>query len=172
MNPEQENFQELRRLLGLKRYEQPPPGYFNHFSDQVIARLQAGERFQRDSLLEALLWQVPWVQRLWKALETKPIIAGAFGVTVCGLLLAGIGYSERTEPPNIAVLTPAGAVAPVLMNVASEPASPSPLNAESPAPGFSSTDGVLAVRSQDSLFQEIKSAQRPLVQTVGFPRGN
>ena len=170
MNPEQENFQQLRRLLVLKRYEQPPPGYFNHFSDQIIARLQAGERFQRQSTLETLFWQAPWVQRLWQALETKPIIAGAFGVAVCGLLVAGIGYSERAESPNIAVLTPAAEQAPVVMSAATEPASP--LTSDSQAQGFSSTDGVIAIRGQESLFQEIKSTQRPWVQTVGFPHGN
>jgi hypothetical protein len=170
MNPEQENFQDLRRLLALKRYEQPPPGYFNHFSDQIIGRLQAGERFQRHSTLETLFLQAPWVQRLWKALETKPLIAGAFGVAVCGLLVAGIGYSERTESPNIAVLTPAGTQTPPLMSVATEPTNA--LTAPGPAQALSSTDGVIAVRGQESLFQEIKSTQRPWVQTVGFPQGN
>ncbi len=168
MNPEQENFQDLRRLLALKRYEQPPPGYFNHFSDQVIARLQAGERFEQHSVLETLFYQAPWMQRLWKALETKPIIAGAFGVAVCGLLVAGIGYSERTESPNIAVLAPPTAESPMAITVATESASP--LTADSPAPGFSSTDGVIAVREQDSIFQEIQKNQRPRVQTVGFPQ--
>ena len=170
MNPEQENFQELRRLLALKRYEQPPPGYFNHFSQQVIARLQAGERFEQHSILETLAWEAPWLQRLWKALETKPMIAGAFGAAVCAIMVAGIVYSERTDSPNIAVLGPAVVQAPMQVTETTEPASP--LSAASPAPGFSSTEGVIAVRGQESLFQEIKSTQRPLVQTVGFPGGN
>src|SRR5215471_9665769 len=94
MNPEQENFAELRRLLVLKRYEQPPPRFFNDFSRQVIIRIRAGERIEQFSFWEALSWEAPWIQRLWTAVETRPILAGTFGLAICGLLMAGMLYSE------------------------------------------------------------------------------
>ena len=40
MNAEPENFDQLCRLLKLKRHESPPPRYFNDFSSQVIARIR------------------------------------------------------------------------------------------------------------------------------------
>ena len=40
MSPDPENFETLRRLLVLKRFEQPPPGYFHHFAPRVIARIK------------------------------------------------------------------------------------------------------------------------------------
>ena len=169
MNPEQENFKDLARLLVLKRYEQPPPGYFNHFSGQVIARLEAGERFERQSIFETLFWQAPWFQRFWNALESKPVIAGAFAALVCGFLAAGVGYSERADAPGAIALVPPASDSAALVRVEG------PANnglAESPAQVVSSTEGVSALQSQDSLFQEIRLNQHPLVQPVVFPRSN
>jgi len=93
MSRESEDFGRLRRLLALKRHEQPPPGYFNDFSRQVIVRIKAGHR-GGDNTFE-LLWEAPWLQRLWAALEAKPILAGVFGAAVCGLLVFGVTYSDR-----------------------------------------------------------------------------
>ena len=79
MYPDPENFDQLRRLLALKRHEEPPPGYFHHFSGHVIARIRAGERAAPDSAW-GLLWDAPWLQRLWAALEARPVLAGSVGV--------------------------------------------------------------------------------------------
>lgn len=50
-----ENFDEneIGKLLRLKRYEQPPPGYFENF-------LHEFHRRQRDELLRQPIWSVLW----------------------------------------------------------------------------------------------------------------
>ena len=101
MGPERENFEQLRKLLALKRHEQPPPRYFNDFSLQVIARIRAGEG-QRSFHAYA------WIQRFWAALDTRPALAGAFGAAVCALLIGGVIYSE-SAPPGTVASWPAGA---------------------------------------------------------------
>ena len=60
MQPEHENFEDLRRLLVLKRYEQPPPRYFNDFSRKIIARIEAGEGEVYVSVFEQWLARAPW----------------------------------------------------------------------------------------------------------------
>src|SRR5689334_10350279 len=94
MNPETENFEQLRRLLALKRHEQPPPGYFNDFSSRVIARIKAGEQAEDSFGIGQWFWGGAWLQRLWSAAESKPALAGAFGVLVCALLISGVVYSD------------------------------------------------------------------------------
>src|SRR5438477_13181265 len=92
MDTEQEQFDQVRKLLALKKYEQPPPRYFQDFSSKVIARLQALEAARR----------VTWRQRLGLDFDFKPAIVGAFGVVVCGLLLVGILTSQgESQSPNV-----------------------------------------------------------------------
>lgn len=106
MNPQPDDFTQLRRLLALKRHEKPPPGYFESFSREVIVRIHAGEQVRDYSLLEALSWEAPWLQRLWAILERKPMFAGGFGVAVCGVLLAGLLLSEKRDPSLTAANVP------------------------------------------------------------------
>src|SRR5262245_46927882 len=88
MNPDSENFEQLRRLLALKRHEQPPPGYFEGFSREVIVRIRTGDQGGRD-------YEGTWWQRFRALLEAKQVFAGAFGATVCVVLISGVLNSEK-----------------------------------------------------------------------------
>lgn len=76
----EENFDQLRKLLALKRYEVPPPGFFNNFSSKVIARIEAGHATR----------PVTWLQKLGLDFNFKPALVCGLGVVVCGLLSAGV----------------------------------------------------------------------------------
>jgi len=98
MTPEQEN--QLSRLLKLKRYEQPPPGYFNRFSRQVMDRIAAGEAERHATWSERLYGAAPWLERVFGAFEGRPALAGAFGALVCAVLISSLVFSERTDSPS------------------------------------------------------------------------
>ena len=86
MNPSPQDFDQLRKLLALKRHELPPPGYFNHFSDKVIARIEA----------QGLAMRPSW-QRLFPELDARPVLACAYGLIITGLLVVGLGVSQSLE---------------------------------------------------------------------------
>ena len=106
MIPDFEKFEPLRRLLALKRYEHPPADYFKGFSSQVIARIQAGEKAEDPVATGRLFWDTPWLQRLWAAFETKPILAGAVGVACCALLLASVVLFDGNTDTNTSLEAP------------------------------------------------------------------
>lgn len=160
MNAEQDNFENVRRLLALKRYERPAPGYFNDFAAQVIRRIEAGESLVSGSVEGAA--KVSWLQRLWGAFETKPVLAGALSVSVCGVLLAGILYSEQIEPVQANFATISGET--VMPQVASQPANS--LFGQPMAYGLGSTGVVVTAGDQGgSILGQI---QRAAVQPVSF----
>ncbi|HVR34225.1 MAG TPA: hypothetical protein VMS21_00060 [Methylomirabilota bacterium] len=93
MNPEFESHDTLKKLLALKRCEQPPPGYFDDLARRVNARL-AGDASARS---------LPWWERFWLNLEIRPALACAYSVAISSLLLFGVGYSLSGRPEPIAV---------------------------------------------------------------------
>ena len=141
MSQDTENFGSLGRLLALKRHEQPPPGYFHRFSSQVITRIESGESGEKVSVLERLLWEAPWLERLWASLEAKPVLAGAFGVAVCGLLITGVMSSDTTDATPVALI-PATAPVPGRVEFATVSAADHPLLAKPAMFEASSTDPV------------------------------
>jgi hypothetical protein len=172
MSEDTENFEQLRRLFALKRYEQPPPGYFNNFSRQVILRIRAGERGEVTSVLDWFSWEAPWLQRVWGALETKPILAGAFGVGLCGLLVAGALYSDKSDVAT-------GALAPT-MDTASLPLAPMglsevdhPLLARPVGLRPANANLINATQTDDLLLNALQRLRaEPAGASVSFPGAN
>jgi hypothetical protein len=97
MSSHSEDFHKLRLLLKLKQHEEPPPGYFDRFSRDVMARIKAGETG------DEIAGDLPWFQRALGLFELKPVFAGAFGMAVCALLISGVVSSESVPGPAVAV---------------------------------------------------------------------
>src|SRR5215469_11847907 len=101
MTEDSNDFKRLQRLLALKRHEQPPPGYFYHFSREVVLRIKAGELGEA----EAKWWAFDgsWLKWLWTACERKPVLAGGAGVALCGFFVAATLISVSGDAPTVAI---------------------------------------------------------------------
>jgi len=157
MSPEQEQFQELRRLLALKRHEQPPPGYFDRFSGEVIARIRVSEAAKPSSIFDVFSWEANWLQRLLGALQNQPILASGFGLAMFGLLVAGLVCSENPNlPPELAGNQVAAAIAPQAQLQASFSAMPAFYR----IPGTVEARNVAVPgRPNDSLYGQLRQLQ-------------
>jgi hypothetical protein len=72
---------ELLKLLALKRYEQPPPGYFEDFSGRVLARLETGPMVP-----EPNAWQA-----FWSRFELHPMWGS---LAACGLVVCAASFFQ------------------------------------------------------------------------------
>jgi hypothetical protein len=171
MNQDTENFEQLRRLLALKRHEQPPPGYYHNFSRQVIARIKAGERGEQGNLIERWFEQAPWIQRIWAAFEAKTAVAGAFGVAVCGLLVAGVLYSDKADV-STAGLVPEMDTASTPATFANVSVANHPLLAQPVAFEPSSTAPMIKPSQTDELLLHGIANLQAKPATWSFPAGN
>ena len=97
MNEKEQNFEHLKQLLQLKQREVPPPGYFNHFPGEVIARIRAGEAARSENLAERLQSDAPWLANFLRIFEAKPGVVGAFATGLCLLLVLTVVFAERSE---------------------------------------------------------------------------
>jgi hypothetical protein len=76
----------VERIIALKRYEQPPPGYFHLLPSRIITRIERGEE-------PSGFWE-----RFWPSFTVRPSLAYALGLTVCGALTAGFFYPPTRTP--------------------------------------------------------------------------
>jgi len=154
MSSDPQNFEALRRLMLLKRYERPHPRFFNDFSTQVIARIKVGERLREDP-------RASWIHRLWAAFETRPMWAGAAGLAACALLAAGFIMSDSVGSASA--------------DIPQVPGGPTSLMVERPVVGsmpqqaatlvgFGSMNGVPPPQPGGSLFEEFRNTQKPTWQ--------
>jgi hypothetical protein len=97
---DEQNDIEISKLLRLKRYEQPPPGYFDNF-------LHEFHRRQRDELLREPIWRI-CLQRAQDlmfrlnvpALTSYPVAAAA--LFVCAAIISVKIYQGPETPTNVA----------------------------------------------------------------------
>ena len=94
---------EIARLLRLKRYEQPPPGYFENF-------LHEFHRRQRDEMLRQPLWRIclerahGFMLRLdARALASYPAAVAA--VLVCATVIS-LKIYQQPETARVALQSP------------------------------------------------------------------
>src|SRR5881296_2513167 len=100
---EEFNDSEIARLLRLKRYEQPPPAYFENFLHEFYRR-------QRDELLRQPLWRIClerahnfMLQLDVRSLASYPTAVAA--VLVCAALISLKVY-QQPEAARVAIQSP------------------------------------------------------------------
>ena len=170
MNNSENNFGDLKRLLKLKRQEVPPPGYFNNFSDQVIARIRAGDGGGSQTLNERFHESVPWLANFLQIFDAKPGLIGGLAVCLCLLLVFGVVLAERPDSTPENILTVAQTATPAAPALNSTPAPALALADSDHQSGISvSTNPVISLQPVATLFGQ----QNPLFQTASFaPAGN
>ncbi len=99
MEPDDVQFETVRRLLAWKRHETPPPGFFARFPDRVRARLETPP---------LPVWRV-WWERLRPAGRWRSALAGGCALAACGLLawqFAGARGRSSGSPDSSLSATP------------------------------------------------------------------
>src|SRR6267154_1588333 len=162
MSSDPQNFEALRRLIALKRYERPHPRFFNDFSSQVIARIKAGEHLHDET---SGLLSFSWFHRVWMAFETKPMLAGAAGLGACALVVAGFVFSENVG--TAAADGPLAAGGPATLMVERPVVTPMAEHAATLV-SFGSMSGVPTAQPEGSLFQEFRNNQKQTWQPASF----
>jgi hypothetical protein len=164
MNEKEHNFEDLKRLLKLKQHEVPPPGYFNHLSGRVIARIRAGEAGGSRSIMDRLAADSPWVVSLLRIFETRPGVIGAFATSLCLLLVFVVVSTERSERASRELITladPTAATAP-----ASSMNTPTVAAASDSTGIVASTNPVTSLQPVATLFNQQPGGS--LFQPAGF----
>ncbi len=82
-----EEFDELQRLLKLKRHEQPPPGYLSHLPNRILLRIQQEELRQESG----------WWQWFVDRFDAKPMLVCLYGLVVSSLLVLGFQVSQMMQ---------------------------------------------------------------------------
>ena len=165
MSENEQNFRDLKRLLKLKRHEVPPPGFFNHFSDEVISRIRTGEARQ-GTFAERLGDHAPWLVSFLRIFEAKPGVVGGFATSLCLLLVFGVVLAERSETGPQNILTADSSQASVPMSVASVPSATPDFAAVTASEGGISISTNASLQPVATLFGQPGAAS--LFQPAGF----
>ncbi|HEY5041504.1 MAG TPA: hypothetical protein VIK53_05820 [Verrucomicrobiae bacterium] len=159
------NFTELKRFLNLKRHEVPPPGYFNDFSAEIVARIRAGEASGGRNFAGQLQDQAPWLVSFLRIFEARPGVIGAFATSLCLLLLFGVVVAEYSDSTPQTIFTTTAS--------ASQPLASSAVPGVAGATAFAPvSEGGIVISTNASLQPAVnlfgQQNASPLFQPVGF----
>ena len=98
------------RLLSLKKYEVPPPGFFADLPRRVTLALATGAS-PRDVPMH-------WWERVWSILREEPLMAGSYAALCVGAALFGVSVYQMaldqkdlvSLPANLGVAATGGAM--------------------------------------------------------------
>ena len=168
MNEQDQNFDALRKLLSLKQHEVPPPGFFNDFSGNVVARIRRGDSGSADTLGSRIYSEAPWLLRLIQGFQARPAYAGVFASALCLLLVAGIVYTDNptSTPEDLMPPQTAESSASLATAAMTSPAFADQSGGPAEAISVSSTNPVLNLDTGATPF----GAQNALFKPVGFPQ--
>jgi hypothetical protein len=80
-----ENFEALRKIMAVKRHEQPPPGYMHYLPGRIMSRIEHGDG------------QLTFWERISSSFVLRPSLAYAFGLTVCGAVALSAVYTVQRD---------------------------------------------------------------------------
>lgn len=86
-NPDE--FEKLRKLLALKRHEEPPPGYFDRLPGEVRARIAHAQANPE-----------PWWRRWLEAWNLSPALATSYAALAIALVVGGVWFAQQPAPEN------------------------------------------------------------------------
>lgn len=172
MNEKEQNFDQLKRLLKLKQHEVPPPGYFNNFSSDIIARIRAGETGGSQSFADRVRTGTPWFTSFMQIFETRPGLVGGFAASLCLLLVLGVVFAEHSDQTSADMFAISGTSA--LPATSAAPLNtPAPTLASASLPTTSVPTGIVASTNPVTSLQPVatlfgQSGASTLFQPASF----
>lgn len=156
MNSDPNEFETLRKLMALKRHEQPPPGYLNQLPNTIIHRIELGE-------CRLTLWE-----RISTNVALRPTLVYAMGLTMCGALGLSAIFLAKDEMARTADASSGLA----LRGVMSATAYAAPVNPVVPpihvANWLGNTNPTVETQPQLSLFEASPRQVMPVAYQTGY----
>ncbi len=158
MKESEQNFDELKQLLKLKRHEIPPPGYFHNFSSDVIAGIRAEQNGGATARLNS---EASWLTRFMRIFETRPGLVGGMATSVVLLLVFGVVLADHSDSDTQNIFTGSASVQAPSQQVASA----SNFGGDNSDSGIAvSTNPITSLQPASSLFGQVN----PLFQSASF----
>jgi hypothetical protein len=94
MKSDPSDFGALRKLMALKRHEQPPPGYFSRLPDKIMLRIERGEG------------RLGFWERLVAEFTFRPAFAYGVALAAFSALTVSVIYTVRPQSQDSAQTQP------------------------------------------------------------------